>query len=86
LLSDSLAAEELEAPVEGPQQAVFLQQLDLLGNDNYLLLQAHRLLNLQTLVVFAVQESTHTNFVVSSKCVLTMDGAVELCREYHNIY
>jgi hypothetical protein len=68
-----------------PQQAVLLQRMDLLGNNDYLLL-VQRVLNLRTCVVVNVQESTYTNFVVGSKRVLMMDEAVELYREYHDIY
>jgi hypothetical protein len=80
--SDS-SKEEQEEDV--PQQAVLLKRLDLLGNDDYLLRVRH-VLNLRTHVVVTVQESTHSDFVVGSKRVLTMVEAVELYREYHDIY
>jgi hypothetical protein len=67
------------------QAAIILQWLDLLANDDYLL-RVHRVLNQQTHVVVTVQESTHTDFVVGSEQVLTMDEAVQLYREYHDIY
>jgi hypothetical protein len=86
LLSDSSEDEEQEEeePEEAPQPAVVLQWLDLLGTDEYLL-RVRRVLNLRTHVVVSVQESTHTDFVVGSERVLTMDEAVDLYREYHDI-
>jgi hypothetical protein len=47
-----------EVPLEVPQQAVLLQRMDLLGNDDYLLRVRH-VLNLRSHVIVAIQESTH---------------------------
>lgn len=82
LSDDENKEEEME---EAPQQAVVIRLLDLLGTDDYLL-RVRRVLNHRTHVVVVVQESTHVDFVVGSERVLTMDEAVELYREYHNIY
>jgi hypothetical protein len=84
--SDSLDDEnKKESMEEAPQQVVVIRLLDLLGMDDYLL-RVHRVLNLRTHVVVVVQESTHLDFVVGSERVLTMDEAVKLYRQYHNIY
>jgi hypothetical protein len=85
--SRSSSEDEEESVVEATTQlqVVFLNRLDLLGNDDYLL-QVRRVLNQRTHVVVMVQESTHTDFVVGSERVLTLVKAVLLYHEYHDIY
>ena len=83
--SSSSLSDVEEEEVEVAPPPVLLKRTDLLGNDNYLL-RVRRVLNLRTHVVVSVQESSDADIVVGSERMLTMDEAVLLYREYHNVY